>query len=316
MIGWQYGESYQLHILDKPKEMTWVEDLQRTIWSGDNTEIVPGHLMLTAVHNGGLIIGAFDLKGNNLESNLGESIEFSGESLVGFVFSFPGFQHASGKIKLKHCSHMLGVHPQHRNSGIGFALKRAQWQMVRHLDIDWITWTYDPLLSRNAHLNIHRLGAVCNRYLPNYYGELRDELNLGQQTDRFQVDWWLNSARVERRLSKKPRTKLDLAHYLAANVKILNPTHLDGEGLPQPGNLSDKRLQQSTEQDQILLIEIPAEFQSMQTLNQQLTRLWREHTREIFTTLFTAGYLVTDFIHLPGSYPRSFYVLSHGESIL
>lgn len=316
MIGWQYGGIYQLHILDQPAQMTWVENLQRDIWAGDDTEIVPGHLLLTSVHNGGLLIGAFDGKGKTTTPDSMANEGVSSESLVGFAFSFPGYQQTPQGKKFKHCSHMLGVHPLHRNSGIGFALKRAQWQMVRHQQIDWITWTYDPLLSRNAHLNIHRLGAVCNTFLPNYYGELRDELNQGQQTDRFQVDWWLNSARVERRLSKKPRTKLDLAHYLAANVKIVNPTHLDEEDLPHPVNTGWSILQKSIDQELILLIEIPADFQTIITRNPNLSRIWREHSRELFSALFQAGYLVTDFIHLPGNLPRSFYVLSHGESTL
>ena len=160
MIGWQYKDKYQFHILEKPEQMTWVENLQRKIWSGDDTEIVPGHLLLTAVHNGGLLIGAFSINENKRGATVYVDGEDSEETLVGFVFSFPGFQLSQEKIKLKHCSHMLAVLPEHENFGIGFALKRAQWQMVRHQGIQWITWTYDPLLSRNAHLNIHRLGDV------------------------------------------------------------------------------------------------------------------------------------------------------------
>ena len=53
-------------------------------------------------------------------------------------------------------------------------LERAQWQMVRNQDIDLITWTFDPLMSHNARLNISNLGAVCNTFLPNEYGELRE----------------------------------------------------------------------------------------------------------------------------------------------
>lgn len=316
MIAWQYGEPYPLHVLDTPEQMVWVEDLQRKIWSGDDTEIVPGHLLLTTIHNGGLIIGAFNQGEGDQRTNLANNGQLSGEALVGFVFSFPGFQSTETGVKLKHCSHLLAVHPQHENHGIGFALKRAQWQMVRHQKIDWITWTYDPLLSRNAHLNIHRLGAVCNMYLPNYYGELRDELNLGQKTDRFQVDWWVNSARVENRLSKKPRTKLDLAHYLAADVKIINPTQLNHAGLPYPTAISALQLQQFIENEQLLLLEIPADYKALKTAQPDLGRIWREHSSQLFISLFNAGYLVTDFIHLPGSYPRSFYVLSHGESTL
>ena len=99
------------------------------------------------------------------------------------------------------------------DQGMGFALKRAQWQMVRYQGIDRITWTFDPLLSRNAWLNITRLGAVCNTYLRDFYGKMADVLNQGLPTDRFDVDWWVNSQRVNRRLSRRRRNDLTLIHY-------------------------------------------------------------------------------------------------------
>src|SRR5687767_7832329 len=115
----------------------------------------------------------------------------------------------------------MGVHPDYRNSGIGFALKRAQWQMVRKQGLDRITWTYDPLLSTNAHLNIGRLGAVCNTFLREAYGQMRDGLNAGLPSDRFQVDWWIHTKRVERRLSRRPRRELGLDHYDQAQTRTL-----------------------------------------------------------------------------------------------
>ncbi len=314
MAAWKHNNEYQLNILETPEQMTWIENLQRKIWSGDDTEIVPGHLLLTAVHNGGFVIGAFKNEKDRLGLGWDNTSHNLEKNLVGFVFSFPGFKKSQEKIKLKHCSHLLAVLPHYENYGIGFALKRAQWQMVRHQNIDWITWTYDPLLSRNAYLNIHRLGSVCNLYLPDHYGVLHDELNKGQSSDRFQVDWWLNSARVERRLGKKPRKKLDLAHFLAADVKILNPTQLNPVGLSQPPSTLSTPLYQVV--DQVLLVEIPSNFYQIKTADPTLGKAWRDHTREIFSTLFANGYMVTDFIHLPGSYPRSFYVISHGESTL
>ena len=206
---------------------------------------------------------------------------------------------------------MAGVLPDYRDSGVGFLLKRAQWQMVRRQGIERITWTYDPLQSRNARLNIAKLGAVCNTYFPNYYGELRDEINQGMPTDRFQVDWWLNSSRVKRRLSKYPRKKLDLAHYLSANITRLNETQLDPAGFIAP-----RPIEISVSSEPLLLIEIPADFPVIKTADPALAFEWRMHTRSIFQEVFAAGYLVTDFVFLPGSQPRSYYVLSYGDSTL
>ncbi len=278
--------------LESPKELAAVEDLQRLVWPGSDIEVVPVHMLLAALHGGGVLVGAFD-----------------GDTLVGFVFGFPGFDLTSDSVY--HCSHMAGVHPDYRDFGLGFKLKRAQWQMVRQQGLNRITWTYDPLQSRNAMLNITKLGAVCNTYYPNYYGELRDQLNIGFPTDRFQVDWWVNSHRVKRRLSKSPPKKLDLAHYLSAETTRLNETELNDAGIIRP-RLSNTPIPSAP----LLLLEIPADFQMIKTADPVLALDWRRHTRAIFQDIFADGYLVTDFIYLPGSQPRSYYVFSDGEGTL
>ena len=193
-----------IRLLETPEEMTAVEDLQRAIWPGSETEIVPAHLLITSAHNGGLVLGAFEE-----------------EKLVGFIFGFPGLEIVPDGSHPKHCSHMLGILPSHRDSGLGFALKRAQWQMVRHQGLSHVTWTYDPLLSRNAQLNIAKLGAVCNIYLRSQYGDMRDGLNAGLSSDRFQVDWWIRTRRVERRLSKRSCGILGLSQFQKAGTQLL-----------------------------------------------------------------------------------------------
>ena len=280
--------------LESPEEITAVEKLQKQIWSGSDIEVVPTHMLLAAVHGGGILLGAYD-----------------GDDLVGFVFGFPGHELKADRMELLHCSHMAGILPDYRDSGVGFLLKRAQWQMVRRQGIERITWTYDPLQSRNAKLNIAKLGAVCNTYYPNYYGELRDEINQGMPSDRFQVDWWLNSSRGKRRLSKSPRKKLDLAHYLSANITRLNETQLNLAGLIAP-----HPIEISVSSEPLLLLEIPANFPAIKIADPVLALEWRMHTRTIFQDVFAAGYLVTDFVFLPGSQPRSYYVLSYGEGTL
>jgi predicted GNAT superfamily acetyltransferase len=257
------------------------------VWPGPDIEIVPKDIMLTAVHNGGLALGAF--------------VE---QALVGALFGFPGFYPTPDGPRLKHCSHLLAVHPDWRNKGIGFALKRAQWQMVRNQGIDRITWTYEPLLSRNAHLNIARLGAVCNTYRRSEYGEMRDALNAGLPSDRFQVDWWLNTKRVERRLSHRSRPTLNLDHYLSAGATLLAAL-LDPQPAPRPPE------QPPALTGSLLLVEIPSDFLTLKAKDLSLGRDWRFYCREIFEEAFAAGYFVTDFVHEQG---RSFYVLTHGES--
>lgn len=322
-----FHSRYPVRILESSEELAAVEDLQRLVWPGNETDIVPVHLLLAAVHNGGLVIGAYDAvssssagsKAEEQPTPMSDRVIPTHTTLVGFAFGFPGLYATPDGPRLKHCSHMLGVHPDYRDQGIGFTLKRAQWQMVRHQGLDRITWTYDPLLSRNAHLNIARLGGVCNLYIREAYGQMRDQLNIGLPSDRFQVDWWVNSQRVYRRLSRKPRLRLDLAHFLAAETAILNATHIKEDEFPHPPEgaaWNSLEVEGAHHQPALILVEIPADFHSLKTIHPALALEWRLHTRTIFESAFERGYLVTDFIHLPGAYPRSFYVLSHGESTL
>jgi predicted GNAT superfamily acetyltransferase len=280
---------WTIRLLETPEEMTAVETLQRTVWTGSETDVIPAHMLLAAVHNGGLALGAF--------------VE---DKLVGVAFGFPGIYATPDGARLKHHSHILGIQPDWSGKGVGFALKRAQWQVVRKQGIDRITWTYDPLLSRNAHLNITRLGAVCNTYLRSEYGEMRDGLNSGLPSDRFQVDWWLNTKRVERRLSRRPRPVLALDHYLNADATML-AAHKDRGLAPHPPETIPPL------SGTLLLIEIPVDFPTLKSTDLILARDWRFYTRGIFEEAFGIGYLVTDFIH---DEEHSFYVLTHAESTL
>jgi predicted GNAT superfamily acetyltransferase len=279
-----------IKVLESPEEMTSVEELQRAVWPGSETDVVPAHLMITAVHNGGIVIGAY-----------------VDDLLVGFVFGFPGIEFTPDGPRPKHCSHTMGIHPDRRDSGIGFALKRAQWQMVRHQGLDHITWTYDPLLSRNAYLNIAKLGAVCNTYHRSEYGDMRDGLNAGLPSDRFQVDWWINTRRVERRLGRRPRRPLRLENFSKAELQPLYSLQ------PQAGNWLRPPEHLSSLNGKLALAEIPSDFPALKDADFALARDWRFFSRELFETAFAQGYLVTDFVY---DHSRSLYVLAHGESTL
>ena len=279
-----------IKILEAPEEMPAVEALQRAVWPDSETDVVPAHVFLAAIHNGGLLLGAF-----------------AEDQLIGFVFGFPGLETTPDGPRAKHCSHMMGILPGYRDSGVGFALKRAQWQMVRHQGLDHITWTYDPLLSRNAYLNITKLGAVCNTYRRSEYGDMRDGLNAGLPSDRLLVDWWINTRRVERRLGKRARRPLKLHNFSQANLQPLYaPQTPTGSWLRPPEHFSPLV-------GRLALAEIPSDINALKEADFALARDWRFFSRELFETAFASGYLITDFVYDEG---RSFYVLSHGESTL
>ncbi len=286
--------SWTIRLLETPEEMSAVEDLQRQVWPGSETDVVPAHLLITAVHNGGLVLGAME-----------------NEEIVGFVFGFPGIEFTPDGPRPKHCSHMAGVRANYRDSGVGFALKRAQWQMVRHQGLDHITWTYDPLLSRNAYLNIARLGAVCSTYRRSEYGDMRDGLNAGLPSDRFQLDWWINTKRVERRLGKRARPTLSLSHLLRVGV---HPLYTPQTG---PGDFPRPPEHVPSLDTQLIAAEIPSDFMALKSADFSLARDWRFFSREFFETAFAKGYIVTDFVFDKSEdSSRSFYILTDGESTL
>lgn len=289
--------SIQIRALESHSDFQKAEQLQQLVWPSSEIDVVPAHLMLTIAHYGGLAIGAFD-----------------GDLLAGFVLGFLGTDSESpdrvAMARLKHHSHMMGVHPDYRNQGVGFQLKAAQRKVVVEQGIRLITWTYDPLESANAYVNIRRLGVVCNKYLRNVYGEMRDARNRGISSDRLLVDWWVTSARVSARVARS-RHPLDLAHYLSAGASKIVSASLSSTGYPRPERV------EPVADATFILVEIPADYQRIRQDDLDLAILWREQTREALEEAFKLGYLVTDFLYLKGEqFPRSYYLLSHGERTL
>ena len=271
------------------------EAVQRAAWDSTDIDIVPLHIMLTIARNGGVALGAF-----------------ARDQLVGFVLGFLGTSNRYGAeapatVKLKHCSHQLGVLPDWRDRGVGYALKAAQREAVLNQGVRLITWTYDPLESRNARLNITRLGAVCNTYHRNYYGELRDDLNQGLATDRFQVDWWVASRRIETRLTRQ-RPPLQLHHYLEVGAPIINPAVWNDRELPV---CHDPIAAPPPDR---FLVEFPADFQAIRRADSALALAWRLQLRSICEVAFASGYTVIDFVYEPGPRARSCYVLQRIDS--
>ncbi|MCU1438353.1 MAG: family N-acetyltransferase [Naasia sp.] len=119
---------------------------------------------------------------------------------VGAAFAFAGT--AEG---LHWHSHMAAVAPARRGRGVGAALKLRQRALARAAGVPEIRWTYDPLLRRNATLNLVRLGAEARRLLPDFYGSLRDAVNGEDATDRLEVAWRLESERVADALAGRRR---------------------------------------------------------------------------------------------------------------
>ena len=159
-------------------EMREVEQLQREIWGVADLEVYPTLALKPQKEVGAILIGAF-----------------ADGRMVGFVFGFPGI--LDGEMIIH--SDMLGILPAYRSHNLGYLLKCAQREAAIALGVKRITWTFDPLQSRNARLNFGKLGVIADRYYVDYYGTTSSFLHR-YGTDRLWVTWWLQSERVESRM--------------------------------------------------------------------------------------------------------------------
>jgi len=282
--------AFTIRVLSMTNDFHRAETAQRDIWDiEDNTEIVPKDLMLIAQKSGGLALGAFN------ESN----------EMIGLLFGFLG---RADDGHWKHCSHMMGVLPVYRHAGIGEALKLHQRKFVLDQGIDLITWTVNPLEGVNASLNFGKLGVVCRHYYRNFYGDMADGLNRGLPSDRFEVEWWINNRRVEKRLQGQA-TRVRLADVQQAGAHLINSTVTEsGMRLPQDIHKTDAS---------VLLLEVPADFQAVKMSSIKNALAWNEHTRAAFESCFQNGYVVSEFISETGvGERRNFFVLQRDLSAI
>jgi predicted GNAT superfamily acetyltransferase len=232
-----------------------VEHLQLAIWGSNESWIVPSHVLLIVSDYGGILLGA----------------RIDGE-LAGFVLGFLAQQDR----RYFHASHMLGVLPTCQQRGIGAALKRQQREQARAQGLDLMTWTFDPLESRNAYFNLHKLGADSRAYRQDYYGPMEDALNRDLPSDRLLVEWDLSADGSRPSLTASPRTILH-----------------------NRGGIPELRLGELVP-GQPLAIEIPRDVQTLKHQSPDVAMAWRLAVREAFSMALSRGYQAHDF--LDGAY--------------
>ncbi|WP_409291451.1 GNAT family N-acetyltransferase [Peribacillus sp. SCS-37] len=253
--------SCEIRVLKTIDELDDVRRLESKIWGQEDS--VPVHQTLTAVKNGGLMLGAY-----------------TEGRLSGFQYSFPGYD--GRKVYL--CSHMLGTDPAVRNKGIGEKLKLAQKQEALKMGYSLITWTYDPLESVNGYLNIGKLGGMCSTYIENCYGDLNDLLNGGLPTDRFLVEWHITGENEHQSI------------YTPHRLEPLLEWELNTAGIPIPGLQTP--LPEAS--DGTIYVPIPSNFQHIREKDPAAALLWRLKTREIFQNLFARGWQIEGFVKNSG----------------
>lgn len=264
------------------------EAIQKEVWNFTDREIVPKNELISIQRSGGAVLGAFE-----------------GRRLVGFIFGLPGVRNGAPYLT----SRMLAVLPAVRAQGVGFRLKRAQRAAARRAGFRRVTWTFDPLQSLNAYLNIEKLGVVIHEYLVNLYGTMTSPLSRGLDTDRFVPEWWIESRRVRdalagRRPRLEPGTLLGAGGWAPVNSTLAD----DGIRVADQARLRRR--------ERRLLVEIPADILAVKERSLDAAREWRAHTRRIFLHYLKAGYVVTRFASGPvDDERRSFYVLETGSAV-
>ena len=265
-------------------------ELQKNYWGADAKNLVPRHVLFSISHYGGHVLGAYD-----------------GRDLVGFVMGFVGTDSdfddrdtRPAMANLLIMSKRMLVLPAYRGRNIGYRLKMAQREIAMKQAIRLVTWTVDPLLAANAHLNIRKLGAVIQRFSANYFG-LEDPHSL--RADRLIVDWWVAHRRVVERAAGRG-SKLTLQQYLDVHAPIVNRADARGDWLTP-------RSMTAVPASSFALVEIPADFRALEAAQRTLADQWRYHIRDVFSRMLAADFVVTDFVSdkFEGR-KRAFYLLS------
>jgi predicted GNAT superfamily acetyltransferase len=203
---------------------------------------------------------------------------FRGEELVGACVGFFG---PPGDAAMH--SHVAAVAPGLRGRNVGFAIKLHQRAWALRRGVNRVSWTFDPLVSRNAYFNLGKLGGTAAEYLPNFYGEMADTVNAGDESDRLVVDWDLRSERVvEASRGNPPAMSLDRLHQDGAVVGL----SVDPQGAPVVGSSSGP----------LVLVAVPPDIQALRQSDMDAVRAWRFAVRRVLGGLLDAGGRVSGFV--------------------
>jgi predicted GNAT superfamily acetyltransferase len=269
--------------LESFEDLTKLQAVEKEVWGLADEDVLPLTMAIACKAAGNLFVGAFDK-----------------DRLAGFAFGFFGREHGQTTIH----SHMLAVLERYRHLNLGFHLKQAQRERAEAMGVQEMTWTFDPLQSRNAHFNFAKLGIVADTYKINFYGPETSSMLHRNGTDRLWARWLLNSRRVRDRVAGKDARgeTLDALRLLAPLVRF------DGGGRPARAELAESLARQRVS------IEIPGDILEVERTDVALAREWRHATRWAFTEAMTEGFFVTEFCRtIRGQQGPGTYLLQRGS---
>jgi predicted GNAT superfamily acetyltransferase len=268
------------------EDLSQLKAVEKEVWGMADDDTLPLTVAIALKASGNIFVGAFDKDKDK-------------DKLVGFAFGFLGREH--GQITIH--SHMLAVLDAYRHLDLGSRLKQAQRERAMAMGVHEMTWTFDPLQSRNAHFNFSKLGVVSDTYKLDFYGPETSSMLHRNGTDRLWVRWILNSRRVRDRLAgKNARTEtLDAMRLLAPLVRF------DPSGRPGSADLAESLARQRVS------IEIPGDILEVERADMGLAREWRAATRWAFRESMKAGFFVAEFCRsIRGQQGPGAYLLQQG----
>jgi predicted GNAT superfamily acetyltransferase len=249
-------------------EFATICELFREVWSEDPDDPAITPALLQALSYAGNYVAVAAQSGH----------------IVGACVGFHGIGAAGWDLH----SHIAGVARRARGRSVGFAMKTHQRAWALRHGIETITWTFDPLVRRNAYFNLTKLGARSRVYLENFYGRMSDGINRGDETDRLLVEWRLSDERVRRACAGQPAdVSVDTLRAVGAALGL----SADPGGRPVRGNTTASTV----------LVEVPADIEGLRTAGSSSATQWRQSLREVLGGLLHEGATVTGFA-APGWY--------------
>lgn len=253
------GAGMTIRILDRIEEHAEVRALIEEVWqTGERNPPVTADMLSAIRVAGGYVSGAFDDEG-------------LAAACLGF-FGPPTQRNLH--------SHIAGALPRTRGTGVGFALKQHQRAWARQQGAQTITWTFDPLIRRNAWFNLGKLAAGVGDYLPDLYGAMDDEINRDDITDRVLARWTLDDPATTAAAAGRPKTLI--AQSIAGAAVALRA---DDRERPVIGDLDAETL----------LIAVPADIEGMRAQDAARSAAWRLAIRETLGVLIAEGATVRGF---------------------
>lgn len=251
--------------LEAPGEFEQAEGVQMSAWGMGPLGATPKEVMIAANDNGGLVLGAFE-----------------GKKMVGFALTLVGYK--GGRPYMY--SHMTGVARAHQSKGIGYLIKQKQRQICLERGFEFIAWTFDPLIARNASFNVKKLGAIARNYLVDYYGPMQDSINVGWPTDRFLCEWYIRPEALRTLKAYGRRRPTDAHIVIQKRGSEPNPVCEDWD--------IDTGAEWA-------LVDIPMDVVGLKARRPEDGMRWRTSTREIFKAYFAAGHSAVALLERAGS---------------